>query len=69
MLDASRLRTITTYVYNPACICDWCRNGGSNPSPGAPGALGYGEPHFPPSGVDAAHLSPRPEGRPGEVFS
>lgn len=68
MLDASGLRTVGTYVYNPACACDWCRNGGTSPSPGAPAALGYAEPHFPPPGADLAHLSPWPVGKPGAIF-
>jgi hypothetical protein len=41
------------YVLNPACFCDWCRNNGTNPTPGNPAALGYDEPHIP-----APHVAP-----------
>jgi hypothetical protein len=34
------------YVRNPACFCAWCANGGTNPTPGNPAALGYDEPHM-----------------------
>lgn len=68
MVDVTGHRTVTTYVRNPACDCAWCRNGGQNPTPGAPGALGYDIPHIPVSWDAPSHLSPPTPGRPGEIF-
>lgn len=56
------------YRYNPGCECDWCRNGGVNPQPGAPATLGYAEPHIPPAGPREVVLSTPVPGRPGEIF-
>lgn len=57
----------STYERNPSCWCAWCRNGGVNPAPNAPAALGYDEPHIPPPGRRATHLSAAVPGRPGEI--
>lgn len=70
VLDASGLRTVTTYIFNPACGCAWCLNGGVNPLPhGHPDTLGYDEPHIPLSWDAPSHLSPPTPGRPGVIFN
>jgi hypothetical protein len=49
----------SSYAYNPACACEYCVNGGDNPTPAQQeartmmvqqgGSFCYGEPHMPPS--------------------
>jgi hypothetical protein len=42
---------MNVYRFNPACLCEWCSNGGTNPDPmmvAQGGSYGYVEPHNPP---------------------
>jgi hypothetical protein len=41
---------MSNYRFNPACLCDWCRNDGQVPTGTADNghAFGYAQPHIPP---------------------